>query len=64
MSDASAVAKVKLDIHNKESYMEKQFTELGRAYYLAHKNEENIPEKEFSDRSQRQKQRSRDCRNS
>ena len=47
VSDASAVAKVKLDIHNKESYMEKQFTELGRAYYLAHKNEENIPEKEF-----------------
>ena len=44
VSDASAVAKVKLDIHNKESYMEKQFTELGRAYYLAHKNEENIPE--------------------
>ena len=27
VSDASAVAKVKLDIHNKESYMEKQFTE-------------------------------------
>ena len=47
VSDASAVAKVKLDIHNKESYMEKQFTELGRAYYLAHKNEENSPEKEF-----------------
>ena len=47
VSDASALAKVKLDIHNKESYMEKQFTELGRAYYLAHKNEENIPEKEF-----------------
>ena len=47
VSDASAIAKVKLDIHNKESYMEKQFTELGRAYYLAHKNEENIPEKEF-----------------
>ena len=47
VSDASAVAKVKLDIHNKESYMEKQFTELGRAYYLAHKNDENIPEKEF-----------------
>ena len=37
VSDASAIAKVKLDIHNKESYMEKQFTELGRAYYLAHK---------------------------
>ena len=47
VSDASAIAKVKLDIHNKESYMEKQFTELGRAYYLAHKNDENIPEKEF-----------------
>ena len=28
VSDASAIAKVKLDIHNKESYMEKQFTEL------------------------------------
>lgn len=47
VSDVSAVAKVKLDIRNKESYMEKQFTELGRAYYLAHKNEEEIPEKEF-----------------
>lgn len=47
VSDVSAVAKVKLDIRNKESYMEKQFTELGRAYYLAHKNDENIPEKEF-----------------
>ena len=47
VSDVSAVAKVKMDIHNKEDYMEKQFTQLGRAYYYAHKEEEDIPEKEF-----------------
>ena len=47
VSDASAVAKLKMDIHNKEDFMEKQFTELGRAYYLAHKDEEEMPEKEF-----------------
>lgn len=47
VSDVSAVAKVKLDIHSKEEYMEKQFTELGRAYYMAHKDEENIPEQVF-----------------
>ncbi len=47
VSDMSAVAKLKLDIHNKESFLEKQFAELGRAYYLAHKNDEEIPEKAF-----------------
>ena len=47
VSDVSAVAKLKMDIHNKEDFIEKQFTELGRAYYLAHKDEEEIPEKEF-----------------
>lgn len=30
VNDMSAVAQVKLDIHNKENYIEKQFTELGR----------------------------------
>ncbi len=45
--NVSATAKVKLDIHAKEDYMEKQFAELGRAYYNAHKNEEDIPEKVF-----------------
>lgn len=30
VNDMPAVAQVKLDIHNKENYMEKQFTELGR----------------------------------
>lgn len=47
VSDMSSVAKVKIDIHTKEDFIEKQFTELGRAYYLAHKNEEDIPEKAF-----------------
>lgn len=47
VSDVSAVAKLKMDIHNKEDFIEKQFTELGRAYYLAHREEEEIPEKEF-----------------
>lgn len=45
VSDVSAVAKVKLDIHSKEDYMEKQFAELGKAYYQAHKDEEDMPEK-------------------
>ena len=47
VSDVSAVARLKMDIHNKEDFIEKQFTELGRAYYLAHREEEEIPEKEF-----------------
>ena len=45
VSDASSAAKMKMDIHSKEEYIEKQFTELGRAYYLAHKDEEDVPEK-------------------
>ncbi len=40
VSDVSAVAKVKLDIHSKEDYMDKQFTELGKAYYRAHRDED------------------------
>lgn len=47
VNDVTAIAKVKLDIHTKEEYAEKQFTQLGRAYYLAHKNDEDVPEIEF-----------------
>ena len=47
VSDVSSAAKMKMDIHAKEDYIEKQFTELGRAYYTVHKNDEEIPEKEF-----------------
>lgn len=47
VNDVTAIAKVKLDIHTKEEYMEKQFAQLGRAYYFAHKNDEDIPEMEF-----------------
>ena len=38
--DASAIAKIKIDIHNKEVFLEKQFALLGRAFYEAHKEEE------------------------
>ena len=38
--DASAVAKIKMDIRNKEIFLEKQYALLGKAYYEAHKDEE------------------------
>lgn len=38
--DASAVAKLKIDIHNKETFLEKQYALLGKAFYEAHKEEE------------------------
>lgn len=38
--DASTVAKIKIDIHNKEVFLEKQYTLLGKAFYEAHKDEE------------------------
>ena len=36
VSEASNAAKLKLDIHSKEDFVEKQFAELGRAYFEAH----------------------------
>ena len=38
--DASTVAKIKIDIHNKEVFLEKQYALLGKAFYEAHKDEE------------------------
>lgn len=38
--DASTIAKIKIDIHNKEVFLEKQFALLGKAFYEAHKEEE------------------------
>ena len=38
--DVSAVAKIKIDIHNKEVFLEKQYTLLGKAFYEAHKDED------------------------
>lgn len=38
--DASAIAKIKIDIHNKEVFIEKQFALLGKAFYEAHKDED------------------------
>ena len=46
VSEASNVAKLKLDIHTKEDFVEKQFAALGRAYYEAHKDDD-VPEKDF-----------------
>lgn len=42
--EAANVAKVKLDIRSKEDFLEKQYAELGREYYAAHKDEEQVPE--------------------
>ena len=42
--DVSEIAKLKMDIHTKEDFVEKQFAALGRAYFEAHK--ENVEEKD------------------
>ena len=44
--NTSNTAKIKYDIHNKESFIEKQYALLGKAYYEAHKDEE-VPEQEY-----------------
>ncbi len=44
--DASKVAKLKYDIHNKEVFLEKQYALLGKAFYEAHKNED-VEEKAY-----------------
>ena len=44
---ASAVAKLKIDIHNKETFLEKQYALLGKAFYDAHKNDEEVEEKVY-----------------
>lgn len=38
--DVSATAKLKMDIRNKENFLEKQYALLGKAFYEAHKEEE------------------------
>lgn len=42
--EVSEVAKLKMDIHTKEDFVEKQYAILGRAYYEA--NKENAAEKD------------------
>lgn len=44
--DTSKVAKLKYDIHAKESFLEKQYALLGKAFYNAHKDEE-VEEKAY-----------------
>lgn len=38
--DVSAIAKIKIDIHNKEVFLDKQFALLGKAFYEAHKDDD------------------------
>lgn len=38
--DVSTIAKLKYNIHTKESFLEKQYALLGKAYYDAHKDED------------------------
>lgn len=42
--DVSGVARLKLDIRAKEDYVEKQYAAIGKAYYEAHKDSEEIDE--------------------
>jgi len=44
--NTSNTAKIKYDIHTKESFIEKQYALLGKAYYEAHKGEE-VAEQEY-----------------
>ena len=38
--EASSTAKIRLDIRSKEDFLQKQYAELGKLYYEAHKEEE------------------------
>lgn len=38
--DVSEIAKLKMDIRSKEDFVEKQYAELGKAYYEKHKDDE------------------------
>ena len=38
--ETSSIAKLKLDIRTKEDFLTKQYAELGKAFYQAHKNED------------------------
>ena len=38
--DVSEIAKLKMDIRSKEDFVEKQYAELGKAYYEKHKEDE------------------------
>lgn len=44
--DVSEIAKLKLDIKNKEDYVQKQYAALGAEYYEKHKDEEDCEDKE------------------
>lgn len=44
--DVSEIAKLKIDIKAKEDYVDRQYRELGAAYYDKHKNEEECDEAE------------------
>ena len=41
--EVSGVAKLKLDVKSKEDYVEKQYAELGRTYFDAHRDDAECP---------------------
>lgn len=47
--EAANAAKVKLDIHTKQDYLEKQYAELGKAYYAARQREEQFSDQAYFD---------------
>lgn len=44
--EVSGIAKLKLDVKSKEDFVEKQYAELGRAYFEAHRDDEERAEDE------------------
>lgn len=44
--EVSELAKLKMDIHTKEDFVEKQFAVLGRAYYEVNKGNASVEEEE------------------
>lgn len=44
--EVSNTAKIKLDIRTKEEFLQNQYAELGKAYYEAHKDDEDTTERE------------------
>ena len=46
VQEASQIAKIKYDIHSQQTFLDKQYALLGRAYYNEHKDDD-VEEKEY-----------------
>ena len=45
--ETAEIARLKLDIKSKERELNRLFAELGRAYFAAHQEDEEVPEEEL-----------------